>query len=201
MQHLASLPDLWHLFMIFQAFTSALDVSGANKHKLEVISLSYKTPWTGLGGKKCWEHLVLQGRELWFLWRKSSCVTVYSPQDPDSPPRWWITACCVSSQTFTLRCVKHIALFDAQRTSLRCDASWQKIIHNYVQAPIKMIHKNRSWANKFIICFPILFFCPSGKMSSQKGEKRKKMQMCSLLCGKVLPCNGGHAEEWRAQNS
>lgn len=42
MRRLASLPDLWHLFMIFQAFTLALDVSGANKHKLEVISLSYK---------------------------------------------------------------------------------------------------------------------------------------------------------------
>lgn len=37
-----------------------------------------------------------------------------------------------------------------------------------------MIHKKRSWANKFIICFPILFFCPSGKTSSQKEEKRKK---------------------------
>lgn len=138
----APLPDLWHLFTIFQAFTLALDVSGANKHKLEVISLSYKTPWTGLGrGEKFWEHLVLQGRVLWFLWRKSRCVTVYSPEDPDSPPRWWITACCVSSQTSTLRCVKHIAPFDAQRTSLKCDDGRQKIIHNYVRAPIKMIRK------------------------------------------------------------
>lgn len=43
-----------------------------------------------------------------------------------------------------------------------------------------MIHKKRSWANKFIICFPVLFFffCPSGKTSSQKEEKREKKCRC-----------------------
>lgn len=52
MRRLASLPDLWHLFMIFQAFTLALDVSGANKHKLGVISLSYKNTLDWFRGEK-----------------------------------------------------------------------------------------------------------------------------------------------------